>query len=149
MRRGEQIDIRQCGRHTARRRLVTVPTDQRIEPDDALATAPKRRHFRAEHVGRAGIVTVGKDHHAGARMNDAHRMPAIKASQTVADSRTATDAFRHQAETIKRLARVLLAQSVGDMNQACVKQEGICLEEMIKDAVHETHEDRRVEIHRA
>src|SRR5437870_13021623 len=82
----EEVDIGQGGPHTARLRAVVPPADQRIEPDDPAATAAKAPHLLGKLLGLAGIVAIGDDHHGGARIDDAPRVPAIEGGEAFADA---------------------------------------------------------------
>src|ERR1700741_4127917 len=82
-------------------------------------------------------------------MDDARRMPAIEAGQTLTDLRTTADALRHQVQPIKRLACILFAQSIGDVNEAGMKYKRVGLEKMIEHAMHETNKHCCVKTHRA
>ena len=75
---GKQIDIRQRRLHAARLRAVVAPADQRIEPDNAPATAPQAPHFLAQLLGRTSVVTVGNNHYRSARIDHAARVPTIE-----------------------------------------------------------------------
>ena len=55
----------------------------------------QRRHLAAEQRGVAGLVAVGHDHHAGARMDHPRGVPAIEGLQAFADPGAAAGALRH------------------------------------------------------
>src|SRR5215813_2938884 len=59
VRRRKKIDIGQRSLHPARLRAVVTPADQRVEPDNAPATATQATHFLTQLFRRAGVVTVG------------------------------------------------------------------------------------------
>ena len=109
----------------------------------------RRRISCAEPLGLAGVVAVGDDHHGGARIDHAPRVPAIEGGEALADAGAAADALRHQREPVDRARHVAVAQRRRDMREPRVEHEGLGLAEGIDHAVQEAHEERGVEAHRA
>ena len=141
--------MRQGCLHAARFGAEAVPADQWVEPDDPAAPLSQAPHLGGEPVGLAGVVAVRDDHDRGARIDHPPRVPAIERGQAVADAGAATDALRHQAQSIDRPGDVAVAQRRRHMRQPRVKDERLGLAEGIDDPVQEAHEKRGVEVHRA
>ena len=115
-----------------------------------LPAAPAQPpHFFAELLGLAGVVAVGDDHHRGARIDDAPRMPAIEGGEALADPGAAADALRHQRQLIDRARHVAVAQRRRDMREPGVEDESLGLAEAVDHAMQEADEERGVEAHRA
>ena len=90
----------------------------------------RRRSSRiaaAEQLRRAGVVAVGEDHHAGARMDDPPRVPAVEGGEALADLRAAADALRHQRQPVERAGGIALAQRRRHMREAGMEQERLGL----------------------
>src|SRR5262245_18779932 len=149
MGRREQIDVGQRRLHALRDRRIALPPEHRVEPDDAPAAPLELPHFRGKGRRRARVVTIGDDHNAGARMNDARGMPAVEGSEAFADARAAAGTLRQQREPLKRAADVLFAQRRRDVGETRMEQEGVGLSEMVKHAVDEAHEHAGVQAHGA
>src|SRR5262245_61634067 len=98
----EQVDMGEGGLHAARLRAVIAPAEQRIETDDTAAAPAQAPHLFAEAFRLAGVVAVGDDHHGGARVDHAPRVPAIEGGEAFADAGAAADALRHQCQPVDR-----------------------------------------------
>src|SRR5262249_18088797 len=94
--RREQIDVWECRPHATRLRAVVVPAEHRIKPDDAPAAATQTPHFLTQLLGRAGVVTIGDDHHRRPRIEYASRVPPIESSKALSDLCAAADTLCHQ-----------------------------------------------------
>src|SRR5262252_3153056 len=147
--RREQVDKGQRRLHSPRARAVVAPAEQRVEPDDAPAAPPQAAHLGREPLGLAGVVAVGDDHHGGARIDDAPRVPAVEGREALADAGAAADALRHERELVHRARDIAVAQRGGDMREAGVEDEGLGLPKGIDHTVQEAHEERGVEAHGA
>src|SRR5262249_49216343 len=101
---------RQGGLHAARPRRVIAPTDQRVKPNDSFAAPAQAAHFLTKFVRLAGVVAVGKDHHRGARIHDAPRMPSVERGKAITNAGSATDALRHQREFFYSARHVAVAE---------------------------------------
>src|SRR5262245_56688860 len=108
-----EIDMRQRGLDAGGLRRVALPSRHRVEPDNAAAAPRQRRHLAAEQCGIAGLVAVGNDHHAGARMDHAGGVPAVEGLQALADPGAAAGALRHHGEAVERTGGVALLHGVG------------------------------------
>jgi len=100
----------------------------------------ERRHLAPEQRGVAGLVAVGHDHDARARMQHARGVPAVEGLQGFADLRAAAGALRHDRETIERARGILFLHRVGDVGEPCVKQERFGFAKFIEHAVDEAQE---------
>ena len=128
---------------------IALPSHHRVEPDDAAAAFCQRRHFSSEQGSVAGLVAVGHDHHAAARMDHPRGMPAIKGLQALADPGAAARALRHDRQPVQRASRIPFLHRVGDVGKTGVKQERLGLAKFVEHAVDEAQEHRRVHAHRA
>src|SRR5262249_16545416 len=79
-------------------RGVVGPAEQGVEPDDAPAAPPQAAHLGREPLRFAGVVAVGDDHHGGARIDDAPRVPAVEGREALADAGAAADALPPERE---------------------------------------------------
>src|SRR5258708_17995951 len=140
MRRREQIDIGERRLHAARLRGVVPPADQRVEPDDAAAAAAQLPHLVGEALRRTGIITVGDDHHRGARGDHALGVPAVECRQALADARAAADPLRHPGQPVDRARDIAVAQRRRDMGEAGGADEGPGAPEGTDDALQEADE---------
>src|SRR5712664_4598937 len=144
-----EIDMRQCGLDARGNRCIALPRQHRIEPDDAAAAFCERRHLAAEQCSVAGLVAVGYDHDAGARMQHARGVPSVEGLQAFADPCAAARALRHDRQTIERAARILFLHRVRDVSEPGVEQERLGLAKLIEHAVDEAQEHGGVHAHRA
>src|SRR5579864_985822 len=135
VRRRIEIDVWQRRLDTARFGRITLPTHHRIEPDDAAATAAEGRHLAIKQRNIAGLIAVGDDHHAGARMDYACGMPAIERLKAFADPRPAARALRHDREPVERAASVPLFHGVRDVGQPRVEQKRFGLAKLVEHTV--------------
>src|SRR5580704_7616772 len=123
VRRREQVDIGQRRLHSPGAGAVVAPADQRIEPDDAAAAPPQTPHLLPELLRLAGVVAIRHDHHGGARVDHAPRVPAIERRKALADARAAADALRHQRELVDRARHIAVAQRRRYVREPGVKNE--------------------------
>ena len=61
------------------------------QPQAAPPAQPS--HLLAKLLRLAGVIAVGDDHHRGAGIDHAPRMPAVERSEALADARAAADAL--------------------------------------------------------
>lgn len=54
----EVVDEGQSGLESARQRFVSLCADERVQPDEPVATSLQPRHLFAEHVRIAAVPTV-------------------------------------------------------------------------------------------
>src|SRR5258705_13302498 len=73
-----EIDMGQCGLDAQGLGRIAFPRHHRIEPDDAAPAFCERPHPAGEQRCVAGLVAVGHDHHARARMQHARGVPAVE-----------------------------------------------------------------------
>src|SRR5262245_2893408 len=145
----EQVDIGQRRLHAARLRAVVAPADQGIEPGDAPTAATQAAHFLAQHFGRAGIVTVGDDHHRSPRIDHAFRVPAIERGEAFSDLRASANALCHQRQFIHCARDIAVAQRRGYVGKSRVEDESLRFTKRIDDAVQKPDKKRSVETHGA
>ena len=95
--------VRQGRRHAARCRLVALPAEHGVEPDEASRAPPQRRKLGRELLRRPGIVAIAHDHHDRASVQHGSGVALVEGRQALADPRAARPAFRHQGETLDRM----------------------------------------------
>src|SRR6267378_757225 len=143
-----EIDMRQCCLDAGSLGRIALPRHHRIEPDNAAAAFCQRRHLAAEQRGVAGLVAIGHNHHARARMQYARGVPAVEGLQAFADFCAAAGALRHDRQPVERARGILLLHRVGYVGKPGVEQERFRLAKLIQHTMDETQEHAGVHAHR-
>ncbi len=84
--RQEAVDVGQGRLEPARQRLVAGPSEQRIEPDQAMRGALEARRFSPDEFGIATVLAIADQEHNRAMAEDAPAPAKVEIFERFADA---------------------------------------------------------------
>src|SRR5438309_6913080 len=135
-------------RHPPRQRLVTLRTQQWVEPDQPVRGAPQVDELGGELCGIAAIPPVADDDHHRAIAAAAARPAPVEIPDRVAAPAPAAEVVDAFAHRVAGAVEVSIAQQPRAPRQSRREDEGL---EVFapRDRVGEDHQEPRVALHRA
>jgi len=121
MYRQKVVNMGQRGLNPAHQWLVLIRAEQRVEPDQTMATAMEPIHLLPKHVDITSVPAIADDHHHCALAQYPSRPIIVERADGFADARAACPIIDHTGRFIQCLIHVPSLKLASDPSETCAK----------------------------
>ena len=145
----EIIHVREGGLDAARKGFVDRGTEERVEPDQAVAGTVQASHFFGQQFGVAAVPAVADDENDRAASQNTPAPIVVEGFEGVAGARAACPVMHDIRDFVEGLVHVFVLELAGDAGETGAEDKGFDrLVVRLGEAIDEMEEQAGVAFHR-